>query len=89
MLDAATVQGKPVNYDLSITAYPRQAHGLARVVGELKAPRDEPQADEPEDNPDDPDYGPYINTLFGERVRMPRPSGGWKKFARKKFRRRR
>jgi hypothetical protein len=47
MLDAATVQRKPVNYDLSITAYPRKAHGLARVVGELKTPPDEPQADEP------------------------------------------
>jgi hypothetical protein len=77
---AVTAQGGPVSFDVTLTFYPPDATGFARVVGELKTPTAERSA---KPQPDDPEYGPWIKSLFGERVRMRRPRGGWRKFARR------
>jgi hypothetical protein len=49
--------------------YPRNASGFFRVVGALKTPSadlwDEDRADEESDAPE---RGPYITTLFGEKL---------------------
>lgn len=69
IIEAATAQGRPVSFDLSITVHPRDASGFARVVGELKTLSaelsDEPQPDEESDAPE---RWPYITTIFGEQV---------------------
>ena len=68
-VDAGTARGGPVSIDLRIMIHPRNAHGFAHVVGELKTPSAE-LSDElrPDQQPDAPEDGPYIVTLFGERV---------------------
>jgi hypothetical protein len=38
ILDAGTTHGRPVSFHLKITAHPRDAKGIARVVGELEKP---------------------------------------------------
>ncbi len=77
MLDAATTQGGPVSFDLRITVYPRNAWGFFRVVGALKTDEDQPDEQPAED-------GPYINTLFGEKVPVSRLKTGRRRFGRRK-----
>ena len=82
IFDAATTQGGPVSFDLRITVYPRNASGFFRVVGALKTPVAELwDDDQPDEESDDPEYGPWINGLFGP-VRARRPKRGWRKFGR-------
>jgi hypothetical protein len=63
ILDAATAQGGPVSFDLRITVHPRDASGFPRVVGELLS-----DEHSPDQQPGAPGDGPYVVTLFGERV---------------------
>lgn len=60
---AVTARGRPVSFDFRITFYPPDAFGLYRAVGALKTPFPDLS-----DQPDAPGDGPYIDTLFGERV---------------------
>ena len=61
--------GQHVTFDIKITVPRRNASDFAPVVGELETPSaelwDEHSPDEEQDDPAD---GPYIVTLFGERV---------------------
>jgi hypothetical protein len=77
---AVTAQGGPVSFDVTLTFYPPDASAFALVIGELKPHTAERSAKPQPAEPDDPDYGPWITGLFGERVRMRRPKGGWRKF---------
>ena len=75
VVDAGTIQGGPVSFPLTITVYPRDASGFARVVGELET------ADLPLDfSSIDPADGPFLTSLFTEKpvrppVRPKRPPG--------------
>ena len=60
---AVTARGRPVSFDFRITFYPPDASGFYRAVGALKTPFPDLS-----DQPDAPGDGPYIDTLFGERV---------------------
>jgi hypothetical protein len=76
--------GQHVTFDLKIAVHSRNASDFAPVVDELETSSaelwDEHLTDE---QPDDPEYGPYINGLFGP-VRMRRPKRGWRKFGRRR-----
>jgi len=66
---AVTARGRPVDVDFRITFYPPDASGLFRADGALKTPvADLWDEDRPDEQPDAPEDGPYIDTLFGERV---------------------
>ena len=79
VVDAGTNHGGPVSFPATITVYPRDATGFAPVVGEQETSLAE-LSDEhsPDEQPDDPEYGPYFIGLFGEPVRMRRPKRGWR-----------
>jgi hypothetical protein len=77
ILEAGTAQGGPVSFDLRITVHPRDALGFARVVGALKTDEDQPDEQPAED-------GPYINTLFGERVPVSHLKTGRRRFGRRR-----
>ena len=56
---AGTARGQPVSFPLTITVDPGDASGFARVVGKLETPVAELAAEaEPDEQSDDPDYGP-------------------------------
>jgi hypothetical protein len=81
---AVTAQGGSVSLDVTLTLYPPDASAFARVDGALITPVVELAAEtERDEQSDDPEYGPYFTSLFGERVRARRPKGGWRKFARR------
>ena len=63
IVDAGTAQGRPVSFPATLTVHPRDATGFALVVGRLETPFPDLS-----DQPDAPGDGPYIDTLFGERV---------------------
>ena len=77
--------GQHVTFDFKIAVPRRSASGLPRVVRELETPSAE-LSDEhlPDQQPDDPEYGPYIFGLFGKPVRMRRPKRGWRRFGRRR-----
>jgi hypothetical protein len=80
ILDAGTAQGGPVSLPATLTVYPRDATGFAPVVVKLETPFPEPWDEHrPDEQPDDPEYGPYINGLFGP---VRRPKRGWRRFGR-------
>jgi hypothetical protein len=80
ILDAATAQGGPVSFDLTITVHPRSASGFFRVVGALKPPSDE-LSDEP--LPDEPEY--YVHSIFSDvPVRVGPPKRGRRRFGRRR-----
>ena len=85
VVDAGTNHGGPVSFPATITVYPRDAKGFARVVGKLETSLTE-LSDEhlPDQQPDDPEYGPYFIGLSGEPVRARRPKRGWRKFGRRR-----
>jgi hypothetical protein len=84
IVDAGTNHGGPVSFLATLTVYPRDAKGFARVVGKLETSLAE-LSDEhlPDQQPDDPEYGPYLNGLFGP-VRMVRPKRGWRRLGRRR-----
>jgi hypothetical protein len=61
--------GPQVTLDIKIAVRSRNASGLPRVVRELEPPSAE-LSDElsPDQQPDEPEGGPYVVTLFGQRV---------------------
>jgi hypothetical protein len=71
--------GQHVTFDLKIAVQSRNASDFAPVVGEQETSLAE-LSDEhsPDEQPDDPEYGPYFIGLFGEPVRMRRPKRGWR-----------
>jgi hypothetical protein len=78
--------GQHVAFEIKIALPRRNASSLAPVVGELKTSSaeiwDEPLPDQP---PDDPEYGPYVYSIFSdEPVRMRRPKRGWRRFGRRR-----
>ncbi len=77
--DGGTNHGGPVSFPATLTVYPRDAHGFARVVGELETPVAELTAEtEPDEQPDDPE-GVYITSMFtGKPVWVARPKRGWR-----------
>jgi hypothetical protein len=85
VLDAATRQGGPVSFDLRITVYPRNASGFFRVVGALKTPSaDLWNEDQPEEQPDAPERGPFVTSIFGEKVPVSRLKTKRRRFGRRK-----
>ena len=84
VVDAGTNRGGPVSFPATLTVYPRDAKGFARVVGKLETPVAElGDDDQPDELTDDPE-GVYINSLFGKRVWVPRPKRGWRKLGRRR-----
>jgi hypothetical protein len=85
VVDAGTNHGGPVSFPATITVYPRDATGFARVVGKLETPFPEPSDEHlPDEQPDDPE-GVYVPSMFtGKPVWMARPKGGWRKFGRRR-----
>jgi hypothetical protein len=81
ILDAGTEQGRPAILHATFTVHPRDALGFARVDGALKTPA----AKRRPNDPNDPEYGPWIKSLFGRGVlvRARRPEGGWRKGGRR------
>ena len=80
---AVTAQGGPVSFDVTLTFYPPDASGFARVDGALITPVAELAAEaEPAKQVDDPAYVD-VQGLFGQTVRVPRPKGGWRKRGRR------
>jgi hypothetical protein len=66
---AVTARGRPVDADFRITFYPPDASGFFRADGALKTPVAELTAEtEPDEESDAPERGPYITTLFGEKL---------------------
>jgi hypothetical protein len=82
IIDAGTAQEwPPATLPATLTVYPCDASGFARVDGALETPSEEPSPPAPAD---DPPYGPSFTGLFGEPVRMRRPKGGWGKGSRRR-----
>jgi hypothetical protein len=76
---AVTARGRPVDVDFRITFYPPNASGFFRADGKLETSLAEISDEHlPDQQPDDPEYGPWINGLFGP-VRARRPKRGWRK----------
>lgn len=75
--------GEHVTFDIKIAVQRRNPSDFAPVVGELETSSaelwDEHLPDQP---PDDPEYGPWINGLFGP-VRARRPKRGWRRGGRR------
>ena len=62
-------QGGPVTFDFRITFHPPDASGFYLAVGALKTPGGEPADEaEPDQQPDAAERGPYIISLFGEKI---------------------
>jgi hypothetical protein len=81
-IDAGTEQ--LVSLEIRIAVHSRNVSDVARLVGvpEPSAAKLSDQ-DSPDQDPEDPEYGPYVHTIFSdEPVRMPRPKRGWQKFGR-------
>jgi hypothetical protein len=77
--------GQHVTLDIKIAVHSRIASDFAPVVGELATPSAELWDEHsPDQQLDDPEYGPYIFGLFGEPVRMRRPKRGWRRFGRRR-----
>ena len=76
--------GQHVTFDFKIAVPRRSASDFDPVVGEPE-PSSAELSDEhlPDQQPDDPEYGPYIFGLFGGPVRMRRPKRGWRRFGRR------
>ena len=71
-VDAGT--GQRVTFDLKIAVHSHNASDFAPVVGALETSSAELSGEQlPDQQPDDPEYGPYFVGLFGERVRARRP----------------
>ena len=86
IVDAGSNHGGPVKFPATITVYPCDAAGFALVVGRLETPFPEPSDEHlPYEQPDDPEYGPYVYSLFtGEPVRVGRPKRGRRRFGRRR-----
>ena len=83
-VDVERGQGVHVTINLKITIDPHDASSLAPVVGEQETSSAEFSDQHlPNQEPDDPEYGPHIFGLFGEPVRMRRPKRGWRRFGRR------
>ena len=81
---AVTARGRPVDVDFRITFYPPDASGFFRADGALKTPpADLWDEDQPDEQPHDPEYGPWINGFFGP-VRARRPKRGWRRGGRRR-----
>ena len=81
---AVTAEGGPVSFEVTLTFYPPDASGFARVDGALITPVAELAAEaEPAKPVDDPAYVD-VQGLFGQTVRMHRPAGGWRKRGRRR-----
>ena len=58
-----------VTFELKIAVQRRGATALPRVVGALgKTSAQLPDEDQPDEEQDDPSEGPYITSLFGEKI---------------------
>jgi len=68
VFSAVTAQGRPVSFDLRITFYPPDASGFCRAVGALKTPSGEVDEDQLDEQPDDAERGPYVTSIFGEKI---------------------
>ena len=76
--------GQHITFDVKIDVQRRNASDFAPVVGELETSSAElPDEHLPDEQPDDPEYGPWINGLFGP-VRMRRPKRGWRRGGRRR-----
>jgi hypothetical protein len=81
---AVTARGRPVDVDFRITFYPPDASGFFRADSALKTPvADLWDEDQPDEQPHDPEYGPWINGFFGP-VRARRPKRGWRRGGRRR-----
>lgn len=77
--------GQHVTFDIKIAVQRRNASDFAPVVDELETSSAELSDQHSSDQqPDDPENGPYFFGLFGERVRVRRPKRGWRKFGRRR-----
>ena len=82
-VDAGT--GQHVTFELKIAVHSRSARALPRVVGELETSSAEASDEHlPHQQPDDPGDGPYIVTLFGERVPVSRLKTKGRRFGRRR-----
>jgi hypothetical protein len=81
---AVTARGRPVDVDFRITFYPPDASGFFRADGALKTPvADLWDEDQPDEQPDAPEDGPYIKDLFGDLIPVSRLKTGRRKFGRR------
>ena len=78
-------QGGPVTFDFRITFYPPDASSFFRAVGALKTPSGDP-ADEAEADPqpDAAERGPYVISIFGEKVPVSRLKTKRRRFGRRR-----
>ena len=74
IVDAGTAQEWPITLPATLSVYPRDASGFARVDGALQTPFEESQPAGPVDDPEYVD----VNGLFGQTVRVNRPKRGWR-----------
>jgi hypothetical protein len=84
IVDAGTNHGGPVSFPATLTVYPRDAKGFARVVGRLETPVAELwDDDQPEKESDAPEQ--YVTTIFGEQVPASLlKTGRWRRIGRRR-----
>ncbi len=83
---AVTARGRPVDVDFRITFHPPDASGFFRVVGALKTPSaDLSDEDQPDEQPDAPEDGPYLISMFtGKPIPVSRLKTGRRRFGRRR-----
>ena len=81
---AVAAKGRPVSFDFRITFHPPDASGFYRAVGALKTPSGE-AADEAEADlqPDAAERGPYVTSIFGEKMPASRLKTKRRRFGRR------
>jgi hypothetical protein len=80
---AVTAQGRPVAFDFRITFYPPDASGFFRAVGVLKMPSGEVDEDQLDEQPDTAERGPYVTSIFGEKIPASRLKTKRRRFGRR------
>jgi hypothetical protein len=80
---AVAAQGRPVTFDFKITLHPPDASGFCRAVGVLKMPSGEVDEDQLDEQPDAAERGPYVNSIFGEKIPASRLKTKRRRFGRR------
>ena len=74
-----------VTFELKIAVQRRGATALPRVVGPLGTTSAQlPDEDQPDEEQDDPSEGPYITSLFGEKIPASRLKTKGRRFGRRR-----